>query len=129
MTRKQALQELLEKVEAGDARQFDEGWMHLPITTLDDRRMSSHMGKAWDAYHGSLDAAKALHEAVLPGWRWWVADMLYWAAIDQDAPCVTLAKGIPAVDLRVVTGHGDDPARSWLIAILKALISIEESKE
>ena len=58
------------------------------------------------AYNGSLDAAKALHDALLPGWGW---------AISADGASV----------------YGDDPkvydvdnahipARAWLLAILKA---------
>ena len=58
------------------------------------------------AFHGSLDAAKALHEALLPGWGWTVsADG---SSVYGDDPKVY---------------DGDDarsPARAWLIAILKA---------
>lgn len=123
-TRKEALQALLDKIDAGDADQHDEGWMHLPCTRHDDGKMSSHMGRAWRAYHGSLDAALALHNAVLPGWRWWVADALYWSVMDDEAPRVTLANGIPGADLHVVSAHSETcPARAWLIAIIKALIS------
>lgn len=58
------------------------------------------------AFYGSLDASKALHEALLPGWGWTVsADG---SSVYGDDPKVY---------------DGDDarsPARAWLIAILKA---------
>lgn len=76
-----------------------------------------------EAFGGSLDSAKALHEAVLPGW--WVQH---------------IGKNLKGWGVRLETNDGEFtdnvllpryecPARAWLIAILKALISIEESKE
>lgn len=67
---------------------------------------------AWDAYGGSLDAALALHEALLPEWGWgrfpsgnmWVTD-------DTDDPH------------RFLNSDGyfkDNQPRAWLLAILKA---------
>jgi hypothetical protein len=61
------------------------------------------------AYNGSLDATKALHDALLPGWEW----------------------NIDAGDGAYVENRGDFgapytadipgmPARAWLLAILKA---------
>ena len=60
------------------------------------------------AFDGSLDAAKALHEAMLPGWMWNVecgADAIVWEGED------------PSVQNY---GIGDCPARAWLLAILRA---------
>lgn len=63
----------------------------------------------------SLDAALAFHEAVLPGWEWerdsgymivWIEGVFRQAALDSD----------------------HNPARAWLLAILAALIAIEEGK-
>lgn len=66
---------------------------------------------AASAYNGSLDAAKALHEALLPGWFpglsqnihtgiWfaWVQDKAQWHFSATDA----------------------NPARAWLLAILSS---------
>jgi len=102
MTRKQALAKLIEKVEAGDA--------------TNDGSMFRAFGDKWticfDAFHGSLDAALALHEAVLPGWGY--VDLLrrgsrHTAHIAVDVFELTL------------TGVADTPARAWLLAIIKAL--------
>lgn len=86
-------------------------------------------GHAIDAYRGSLDAAKALHEAVLP----------------NIGPVLDLVSGDVAMYKQIVNddGKGTDewewmftvdpfgpgapmPARAWLIAILRALIAKED---
>ena len=56
------------------------------------------------AYNGSLDAALALHKALLPGWGW---------ARLNDRMAVELAGSI-------YSARGPCPARAWLIAILRA---------
>ncbi|MGV8955021.1 MAG: hypothetical protein ACOH2M_28245 [Cypionkella sp.] len=96
---KQSLQALLAKVEAGTAVGVD----FLPFEP-------DHHAKAANAYNGSLDAAKALHDAVLPG---------------RDMVLEIMADGVGYV--RIWDGcelsEGDNfPARAWLIAIIRALI-------
>lgn len=112
MTDKQVLKELLLKIESNISifpRDFPTSFRAVP--------------RAIGAYEGSLDAALALHNIQVPEWRWWVADALYWSFMDDDAPCVTLAKGTLATDLCVTTGHSEaSTARAWLIAIIKVLI-------
>jgi hypothetical protein len=73
---------------------------------------------------GSLDAAKALHEAVLPNEGW---------GIDWVTKYPNLMSGGHAY--RAVVGWGtlrkgfaDTPARAWLLAILSALIAQEEQQ-
>ena len=65
---------------------------------------------AWEyvtlAIDGSLDAAKVLHEALLPGCRW----KLYRSEPDAYG-CNVLAED---------TSYSTSPARAWLLAILKA---------
>jgi len=59
------------------------------------------------AYDGSLDAAKALHEAVLPGWGFAVTQV----GANIEGP---------------MEAYSDDartPARAWLICIIRALIA------
>ena len=108
MTRKEALKALLAEVEAGAASD-----KLGPI-------MMGHLNGAKQiyamrAYNGSLDAAKALHEALLPGWDC----RLFLSGV---AWLYMPAKGAPPI--RDVTGADNDvPARAWLIAIIKALIS------
>ena len=121
MTRKQALAELIAKVEAGEAVQDMDGWFHLPLTVKADKTFRSHMATVWTAYEGSLDAAKALHEAVLPGWRW---DVTAHAASVQDPK----AKPNPKFPSSWGLFDGcitDNPARAWLLAILRALHEME----
>lgn len=67
---------------------------------------------------GSLDAAKALHEAVLPGWGW---------DANRQSVCVQDDKGHKF--------YGQKRSREtleggalWLLAIVRALIAIEEDK-
>ena len=75
------------------------------------------------AFHGSLDAAKALHEAVLPDKGWhveWVAK--YPAlAFKPAAWCASVGWGSRHA------AYSTDPARAWLLAILDALIAKEAS--
>lgn len=106
-TRKEALQELLAKVEAGSPDKDDvyAGW---PFA------MNGEHMHAWGSYNGSLDAAKALHEAVLPGWEWRL----------RDTGCAWVWR--TATDLQGAR-EADTPARAWLIAIIKTLISAEPS--
>lgn len=99
MTRSDALRALIAKVEAGESWECP---YFLPTTSI-------------DAFHGSLDAAKALHEEVLPGWAWWFEP-------NQE----THFAGVYSAPHLFLAGNGT-PSRAWLIAILKALIAIEES--
>ena len=62
---------------------------------------------AFQTYKGSLDAAKALHDALLPGKSWTVCPG--GAGVDYSRH-----------DYRAEADN-DNPARAWLIAILRAL--------
>ena len=111
MTRKEALAELIAKVEAGEA------W---PMGRVADRYdvgiMGAHWSQAYKACNGSLDAAKALHEAVLPGWTFVIgpAAAHLWRNEDYGDPFCAPYEG-----------KSDNPARAWLLAILHALHSME----
>lgn len=99
-----ALRQLIEAVEACDfPRNLDE---------LNQRGIFASWNECYTAgkaYGGSLDAAKALHEALLPGWGWLVGD--------KRTACVSPPKS--TTDGRFGIAEGN-PARAWLIAILKA---------
>jgi hypothetical protein len=69
---------------------------------------------ALDAFHGSLDAAHALHKAVLPGWAWDLSDN---CEVQLWPPSLDFAGKVP------IFGRADTPARAWLLAILEALIA------
>jgi hypothetical protein len=66
-----------------------------------------HTDLTWKAFHGSLDAAKALHDALLPG-----AD----ANIENDG-CVCVWDSDGKDSHARIDGN---PARAWLLAILRA---------
>ncbi len=71
---------------------------------------------------GSLDAALALHNAVLPGWAW--------KRVVHPGPIASVGVWSPP---RFVWGHtaleaDGNTARAWLIAILEAMIAMEEGK-
>jgi len=119
MTKLEALQNLLERVEAGKYK-FN-GWADQPL----ERK---HMAKVDDAFNGSLDAAKALHEAVLPGWRPSI-ELGGFDAFNRQRPAdqwtaVLWYKNPSSIlALEGPLGKNADPARAWLIAILRALIA------
>lgn len=71
---------------------------------------------------GSLDAAKALHEALLPGWA---------AILDIDSAKVDMhskyddGERNPSDEWEwMFDVQGIEPARAWLLAILKAYRSV-----
>ena len=80
-----------------------------------------------EAFHGSLDAAKALHDALLPRWRFVLRN-----TTQQDVDrgeCKEGDKGFANVWPRESPNDGgayfhafaDTAARAWLLAILRAL--------
>lgn len=73
-------------------------------------------GTAFRAYeHGSLDAAKALHEALLPGW-----DMQRGEWIGSGVVCLMHPGGSDKGYVEVDCLSLGDMPMSWLLAILKA---------
>jgi len=121
MTRLQALTELRDKVKAGGfdappssarAPYFND-FMNIADMAL-PLGVTGICALAWRAYHQhSLDAAKALHEAVLPGWEW---------HLGPSKAKIYPYNGSP---LKSWSGMADNPARAWLLAILEALIARE----
>lgn len=73
---------------------------------------------AYDAFSGSLDAAKALHEALLPGCS------QYSIVTDPTCLCAKVAwwpDGLSGSACYQGEGwHEANPARAWLLAILRA---------
>ena len=94
-----ALKDLLAKVEKGKVPQ----WFNW------NSGIKGHGTNARLAYNGSLDAAKALHEAVLPGWGF----------------CVTQVGANVEGSVEAYYSDNINPARAWLIAIIRALIAQE----
>jgi hypothetical protein len=116
--RKDALIELLAKVKADWAPADDEVVLGVWHSAFGHNWIAV---KAYEAYNGSLDAAKALHEAVLPELGWEVM---------RTSKYPGMVPGSSRFEFRADVGWGTtwvgraaDPARAWLIAILQALIS------
>ena len=113
MTKLEALKALLEKVRAGQ----DNSELWRPA-------FSDHGSEAMLAFHGSLDAALALYQAVLPGWS-------------TEITCRPFGTKPHQWHILLSTDHtgwgngkhcaasADNPARAWLMAILQALIAQE----
>ena len=123
MTRLHALIELRDKVQAG--RELDgytasyafPDWKPLKKWSLMDLL-------EWACDPSDIraeGAAKALHEAVLPGWAWAVKTL----ATDACQVWLDSAYGLRRIGY---IGTAKDPARAWLLAILNALIAQEQGK-
>ena len=63
--------------------------------------------------NNSLDAAKAIHESMLPEWGWVWSDAGKGHVTPNSQKYSRLAQ----------TAEASEPARAWLLAILKALIA------
>lgn len=119
-----ALDELIEAVETGTATEFQfHTWRPGLTGTIKESKTM------WRAYHGSLDAALALHEALLPGWalerltKWpgtnGQCTAYLWGTHERDGERWHNAKD-GRVDASTTT-----PARAWLLAILRAYRSVQ----
>jgi len=104
------LDKLIVAVEAGDESAM----------IAVNRRMASaarDVCKYWEsndtakAFGGSLDAAKRLHDALLPGWGWDVLSV-------SEA---VVHESVAGFRMRAILAESDNPARAWLLSILKAL--------
>jgi len=73
---------------------------------------------AVDAFDGSIDAAKALHDALLPDW---VVKQLGQVCIDGSGGwSVWLVAGDYLESCEQAEAKASTPARAWLLAILRA---------
>lgn len=104
------LDNLIKAVEAGDDHATGTAVGNIASASRDHGLYwPSH--DAVKAFRGSLDAAKALHDALLPGWRVEVFNL------DGE---VVLRRNRP-----IDRAYGDalnsgEVARAWLLAVLKA---------
>ena len=122
MTRKEALAELIEKVEAGGKYETAGHTIMCQRAfpkpdDFDGSREAYSKSAAQQAIlawkNGSLDSAKALHEAVLPGWEW---------HLGPSNAKIYPYNGSP---VKSWDGMAENPARAWLLAILRALYAQE----
>lgn len=80
----------------------------------------------YEAFGGSLNAALEVHEAAIPdeGWRVdWIAKYPGMMPGSSGYPyCAKVGWG------EQHKGHANNPARAWLLAIIRALISQQEAQ-
>lgn len=100
---------LIEAVEAGDDAGFRRANRAVFSTPCQDMALQLREEHCRHAYKGYLDAAKDLHEALLPGY---FIDFKWWTSMNSGA-IVTVGNKHEGKSLA--------PARAWLLAILRAL--------
>lgn len=66
------------------------------------------------ASNGSLDAALALHNAVLPGWSYYIG----WTT---GEPKIVASVWPRDTEWKDYDATAENPARAWLLAVLKAM--------
>jgi len=129
------LNRLIERVEAGTL-DCDDEWDTLrdlfPMSVVEQEMgdfESDEVANLRGAYHGSLDAAKALHEALLPGWV--MANMCQLLDVDQAGEYTGTASDW-MVNLMAIEGQrevdseiAETPARAWILAVLRAYRTAE----
>ena len=98
---KDALRKMIEAVERGE-RWAEWGAVDCPLG------LASIYAR--NAFNGSLDAAKELHEALTPEWRFESFSLNGEVVLLRNRP---IDSQYGFVDM--------DPARAWLLAILKAV--------
>ena len=112
MTDTTQIDALIAAVEAGDDP-------NLVLSCLSDAGIIlSNRTTALKAFNGSLDAALALHEALLPGWGYAVSPQ-YAKVIDQVRSGDKNLSKEGFLRGKAMQG-ASNPARAWLLAILKA---------
>lgn len=127
MTRLETLIELRDKVKAGEC--YPKDVLAVFPHYVGDCGQWSH-----DAYyHGSLDAAKALHEAVLIGHDWLIRnDEIHGGFANVTTHDFAAHVEISGNSSKSYVDSGAsfpaysvNPARAWLLSILEALIAQE----
>jgi hypothetical protein len=125
-----ALDALIAAVETGVMPGVGKHGRHLAfVRAWDDAGLSRVFAQDGHiAFHGSLDAAKRLHDALLPVEMCPHIDSILRPIGTMEWRAIIHEQGVrfPAIPLRVAVecGHDvgwNDPARAWLLAILRAL--------
>lgn len=102
-------------IDAVEAESVDHGSFNIEFISGDPRESGICGVNAHRAYDGSLDAAMALHNAVLPGWEFFISkegkENEFFASVLN--PRWTLGH----------SAHSSNPARAWLLAILRAMLT------
>jgi hypothetical protein len=122
MTRREALIELRDKVKAGEAHEVQVVAKMIASAARDTGNMFPQ-NDVVKAYNGSFDAAKALHDALLPPINQYTID-------EGPSGCgchlCIWPDGLSGERELQFKGLAETPARAWLLAILEALISTDD---
>lgn len=101
------LDRLIDAVEEGDVT-----WGNIAAMSYDcGPQIQPWRRTVGEAYHGSLDAAKALHDALLPGWNF---------TLQNEGFCYVHS------ERGEFSGRAETPARAWLLAILRTYRDTQE---
>jgi hypothetical protein len=118
------LRGLMDAVERGDEAAMNDACREIWRADIDVGKMPwIEPNDIRKAFSGSLDAAKRLHDALLPGWWWSIGtckvsdDARVSPDDDRRAPDGGEWADYTDVDQR----PPGNPARAWLLAILRAL--------
>ena len=114
------LRKLIEAIERGD----DFGIIPKAQAALGEIDANYGVGETvCRAFHGSLDAAKALHDALLPGWWWAVGTCKVSddARVSPDDDSRAPSGGEWAEYTDIDQRPPGNPARAWLLSILIAV--------
>jgi hypothetical protein len=114
MTRAEALAALIAKAAAGTVSHAT--FEDLAVQAFGFGDAAINAGQAYG--RGSLDAAKSLHEAVLPEWEWTIF-------FNNTTGHMAVLDG---PDFSTPEIGSESPARAWLLAILRALHAMEGAK-
>jgi hypothetical protein len=115
MNEQESLTKLLAKVKAGDTLFLDGDFVAVFGVFGPPNQGNTWM--AYKAYNGDLNAAKELHEAVVPEWRVTHA----FGLISGEMATFNLTHNEKISTY--VSAKSVNPARAWLIAIIEALIA------
>ncbi|SEU02933.1 hypothetical protein SAMN04489858_12044 [Paracoccus homiensis] len=111
-----SLDALIEAVEAGTLTGEDEYFYPTGIAEMIEGALG--IGGIWDtvclAHDGSLNDAREVHEALLPGWRWG-------RLASHDVMIVSRENG----QYLAFSSEGPCPARAWLLSILRAYKQVQ----
>jgi len=125
-----ALIRLIEKVRSGcpDDHDFRAAWSYRQYHNMYASRLAS------ESYSGSIDAARALHDAVLPGMPVQITDHSpEWCGghgwgVRVNWPHMAWKPTFTACGPFSYEAYAETPARAWLLAVLEALIAQEEDQ-
>jgi hypothetical protein len=117
MNEQESLTKLLANLKAGNSYDSDQLTNYDNIGVGFDFQEHYKHALVIHAWRGSLDAAKELHEAVVPEWRVTHA----FGLISGEMATFNLTHNEKISTY--VSGKSVNPARAWLIAIIEALIA------